>query len=281
MKHLLIIIISILLLSSPVTGQETINLKLHVHIMRDIEMRVKGESMTNDHISKENIANEVLPEVNRIWSQANINWELAGVYDEDAVKKGYRQIPAGYPKNYKKLKNIVEKARRDSSGKSDPRRLIPLFLFMQPGNRIKPSEFGQNNFHVYLYPFIGNTSQGNAMKKDKDTGNSLGFHTVLGTWTNKHNKGKIPERVKIVEDWEKWTKIKRGSLSRTIAHELGHVIGLRHKRCEGYCLMGPKHGYKLTNKQIRRARNIAKKRSTNNCKPLKICGYRGKMKFFK
>jgi len=272
---------SLLLLSSPVTGQETLNLKLHVHIMRDIEMRVKGESMTNDHISKENIANEVLPEVNRIWSQANINWELAGVYDEDAVKKGYRQIPAGYPKNYKKLKNIVEKARRDSSGKSDPRRLIPLFLFMQPGNRIKPSEFGQNNFHVYLYPFIGNTSQGNAMKKDKDTGNSLGFHTVLGTWTNKHNKGKIPERVKIVEDWEKWTKIKRGSLSRTIAHELGHVIGLRHKRCEGYCLMGPKHGYKLTNKQIRRATNIAKKRSTNNCKPLKICGYRGKMKFFK
>ena len=134
--------------------------------MRDIEMRVKGESMTNDHISKANIANEVLPEVNRIWSQANINWELVGVYNEDVVKKGYRQIPAGYPKNYKKLKNIVEKARRDSSGRSDPRRLTPLFLFMQPENRIKPSEFGQNNFHVYLYPFIGNTSQGNAMKKE-------------------------------------------------------------------------------------------------------------------
>ena len=249
MKHLLILI-SILLLSSPVTGQETLNLKLHVHIMRDIEMRVKGESMTNDHISKENIANEVLPEVNRIWSQANINWELVGVYDEDVVKKGYRQIPAGYPKNYKKLKNIVEKARRDSSGKSDPRRQIPLFLFMQPGNRIKPSEFGQNNFHVYLYPFIGNTSQGMAMRKNRDTGNSLGFHTIIGTWTNKHNKGGIPERFKIVEDWDKWTKIKRGSLSRTIAHELGHVISLRHKQCKGYCLMGPKQGYKLTNKQI-------------------------------
>ena len=280
MKHLLTLM-SLLLLSSPVTGQETLNLKLHVHIMRDIEMRVKGESMANDHISKENIANEVLPEVNRIWSQANINWELAGLYDEDAVKKGYRQIPAGYPKNYKKLKNIVEKARRDSSGKSDPRRQIPLFLFMQQGNRIKPSEFGQNNFHVYLYPFIGNTSQGNAMRKHKDTGNSLGFHTVVGTWSNKHNKGKIPERFKIVEDWEKWTKIKRGSLSRTIAHEIGHVIGLRHNRCEGNCLMGPKHGYKLTNKQIRRARNFAKKRIGNNCKPLKICGYSGKMKFFK
>ncbi len=278
MKHLLILI-SILLLSSPVIGQETLNLKLHVHIMRDIEMKVQSESMTNDHISKENIANEVLPEVNRIWSQANINWELVGVYDEDAVKKGYRQIPAGYPKNYKKLINIVEKGRRDSSGRPDSRRQIPLFLFMQPGNRIKLSEFGQNNFHIYLYPFIGNTSQGNAMKgRDED---SFGFHTVIGSWTNKHNKGGIPERVKIVEDWKKWTKIKRGSLSRTIAHEIGHVIGLRHNRCEGNCLMGPKHGYKLTNKQIRRARNFAKKRISNNCKPLKICGYRGKMKFFK
>ena len=80
MKHLLIIL-SIFLLSSPVIGQETLNLKLHVHIMRDIEMKVHGEIMTNDHISKANIANEVLPEVNRIWSQANINWELVGVYN--------------------------------------------------------------------------------------------------------------------------------------------------------------------------------------------------------
>jgi len=103
------------------------------------------------------------------------------------------------------------------------------------------------------------------MKKDKDTGNSLGFHTVLGTWTNKHNKGKIPERVKIVEDWEKWTKIKRGSLSRTIAHELGHVLFLKHHQCEGNCLMGPakgkgRQGYKLTKRQIEISRKIAKKR---------------------
>ena len=157
---------------------------------------------------------------------------------------------------------------------------------MQPENRIKLSEFGQNNFHIYLYPFIGNTSQGNAMRRNRDTGNFLGFHTVIGTWTNKHNRGGIPERFKIVEDWDKWTKIKRGSLSRTIAHELGHVLLLGHNQCEGNCLMGPirgkgKQGYKLTNKQIRRARNIAKKRITNNCKPLKICGYNGKMKFFK
>ena len=101
MKHLLIILISFLLLSSPVIGQEILNLKLHVHIMRDIEMKVQSESMTNDHISKTHIVNEVLPEINRIWSQANINWELVGVYNEDVVKKGYRQIPAGYPKNYK------------------------------------------------------------------------------------------------------------------------------------------------------------------------------------
>ena len=147
-------------------------------------------------------------------------------------------IPDGFPRSFEKLKNIVEKARRDSSGRSDPRRQTPLFLFMQPENKIKLSEFGQNNFHIYLYPFIGNTSQGNAMKRNRDTGYFVGFHTVIGTWTNKHNRGGIPERFKIVEDWDKWTKIKRGSLSRTIAHELGHVLRLRHNQCEGYCLMG-------------------------------------------
>ena len=59
---------------------------------------------------------------------------------------------------------------------------------MQPGNRIKLSKFGQNNFHVYLFPFIGKTSQGMAMRKNRDTRNFLGFHTVIGTWTNKHNR---------------------------------------------------------------------------------------------
>ena len=68
-RHILIIL-SIFLLSSPVIGQETLNLKLHVHIMRDIEMKVHSEIMTNDHISKANIANEVLPEVNRIWESS-------------------------------------------------------------------------------------------------------------------------------------------------------------------------------------------------------------------
>ena len=306
MKYLHIILISILLLSSPVigetsevieapapkavtveasltNGQETLNLKLYVHIMRNITMNVKGVRMSNDHISKETIENKVMPELNKIWDQADIAWDLIEVYYENVLKNGYKYIPEGYPKSFENLKLIVEKAKRDRNGKSDPRRLRPLFLFMQPGNRIKPSEFGQNNFHVYLYPFIGNTSQGNSMI-GRD-GDSFGFHTVIGSWTNKHNKGGIPERVKIVEDWKKWTKIKRGSLSRTFAHELGHVLGLQHKKCEGNCLMGPiigkgKQGYKLTKKQIEIARKIAKKRINKNCKPLSFCGYYGSMRLF-
>ena len=73
----------------------------------------------------------------------------------------------------------------------------------------------------------------------------------------------------------------RGSLARTIAHELGHVLGLKNNRCKGYCLKGPKQGYKLWGKnQIRKSRIIAKKRIKNNCQPLTICKFGGEKTFF-
>ena len=130
----------------------------------------------------------------------------------------------------------------------------------------KLSEMSKNNIHVYLYPFVGNTLQGTQY-----TQYFKGIrwdYAVIGTWTNKHNKGGLPEKFKIVEDWDQWTEIKMGSLSRTIAHGVGHVLNLQHRKCEGNCLMGSKrrkgkHGYKLSLKQIIKARISAIERITN------------------
>lgn len=106
---------------------------------------------------------------------------------------------------------------------------------------------------IYLFPFVGNTSQGNAMS-------GFDYHTIAGTWSNKHNGGGGPEKTLLVENHNFFV---RGSLSRTISHELGHVLSLKHDPCSGDCLMaGGPNGYSLSNAQIAAARFEALNRSS-------------------
>jgi hypothetical protein len=219
----------------------------------------------------------------------------------EIVAEGPYLVQDGFPLPlFAELKSMVENAVRVENGeiwKSDPQRLVPLFLFMNPDNRMDVEEFGTEHLHVYIYPFIGNTSQGNAMRQmsiPEYTRVSYGFHTVVGAWTNKHNSDSncspeiggdrpcgVPVEAFIVEGWNEGGAIDRGSLSRTIAHEVGHVLSLSHNDNTGNGLMGPgsedgdSQGYSLTEEQIMIARQTARRRIDRDCMGSggRKCGY--------
>ena len=60
--------------------------------MRDIEMNVKGHYLNNNHITKQLLDEQVLSEVNKIWAQADIKWNLVKVHDELVVKENYESL---------------------------------------------------------------------------------------------------------------------------------------------------------------------------------------------
>jgi len=218
-----------------------IHLNLRVHIMQDITMVHSTGTIMKNWITPRDIKETIMPEVNAIWKQANIQWDIESIIEENVVK-GVK---------YEESLIFIAGTKRDSEGHSDSERLPHLFSLMQPQNMSKADELDKNLFHIYLFPFIGNTSQGNAMRP-------FNWSTVVGTWTNKHNRGGVPEKTALTEDHNSF---KRGSLSRTIAHEIGHVLSLQHNQCETDCLMGGKsQGYLLTEAQIAAARLAASKR---------------------
>ena len=65
-----------------------------------------------------------------------------------------------------------------------------------------------------MIPYLGGTSQGNTSPRQR--------RILLGEWTDKPSHGKRPpEKCLLVEAGD----FQRGSFSRTVAHELGHILG--------------------------------------------------------
>nr|WP_299073746.1 hypothetical protein [uncultured Allomuricauda sp.] len=213
-------------------GYSTIELNLRVHLMQDITMVHPTGWIMESWVTPEDVTKTIMPELNSIWEKAGVHWNVESIIEENVVKG----------ETYQESLVFIVNAVRNSNGNSDPERLPHLYSLMRPEHRSTEEQLEKNLFHIYLFPFIGNTSQGNAMS-------GFGYHSVVGTYTNKHNGGGVPEKTLLTESQSSFN---RGSLSRTIAHEIGHVLNLNHNECNDRCLMGGLNsdGYLLTEGQI-------------------------------
>jgi hypothetical protein len=89
----------------------------------------------------------VLPEINRIWAQANIIWNVEQIISEPIVQD----------RMFQNKIDFVVRTKRDKKGRSDPARQPLLYELMAPENKSSKAELNANLFHIYIFPFIGNT----------------------------------------------------------------------------------------------------------------------------
>ena len=118
---------------------------------------------------------------------------------------------------------------------------------------LDPAQRHPTAHNVYLLPYLGATYQGYAQLGGKQV--------VVGVWTDKPSGGKQPPVKALLVEPE---PMRVGSLARTIAHELGHNLGLVHPdKAEaaevGRLMGGGRQGYALTPAEIAAARKTARK----------------------
>lgn len=150
------------------------------------------------------------------------------------------------PPDKAELLDDVVSSHRDRQGRSNPQRIKKLNAL------IHRQHHNPHAINIYFVPYLGEKSQGNAKPKHK--------RILVGQWTDKATKARnLPERFQLIES----LPFRKDSLSRTTAHELGHVLGLKHpdKKTQttiGLLMGGKKTGYDLTQKEVEIACKTAK-----------------------
>ncbi len=226
-------LLAALSLAGMARAEPVITVPIRVHIVRDLVMPKDGLSMSS-WVTQEQVRDVILPEVNRIWRAADIAFRLG------AVGTAWTRRPP----DFRERVDAVVTARRDADGESDPERIRHL------GELVAFAPGVPGTVDVYLVPYLGEASQGNTKRSLR--------RVFVAQWTDKASKGRrAPERFQLSEPGV----FVHGSLSRTVAHELGHVLGLRHpdKRdaVDGLLMGGRFPGYALTADEVAKARRKA------------------------
>ena len=87
-----------------------LELNLRVHIMQDSWLHPTGENMYS-WVSPADVTNLIVPEMNGIWDQAKIKWNIESIIEEDVVKSN----------SYQSAINYIVNCGRDSEGERQRR----------------------------------------------------------------------------------------------------------------------------------------------------------------
>ena len=114
-------------------------------------------------------------------------------------------------------------------------------------SQLDPDHIAPAEFHVWLLPYIGKTSQGRANREP-----GWGAAVTVGLWSDKY--GSLTKRALTGGET---TEI--GSLAKTVAHELGHSLGIGHGGPSTRLMssFGTPQGVELTADDVNVVRDIA------------------------
>ena len=207
------------LLVIPEATNGVIRLPLRFVILRGLPVTVKGVKL-DSWITSNQLARVVVPELNRIWRPARIEWALEAVVDQSisAAEVAAKQ---------KDLQAILTSPAADEDGeKSDRNPLIRTFFDPALAHPVAHT--------MHLFPYHGPQGQGFSL-----LGGNLAY---LCEWTDRPSRGtRPPQRMLLVEP----PPFVIGSLGRTCAHEAGHLLKLKHATEPGGIMGGPQRGYTL------------------------------------
>lgn len=229
----LALLLGCVIFSPPVIAAEELVLPLRLHLTRGLSLTVKDTKM-EVWVKPEDVKTVLMPEVNRIWKQADIRFSIESVIEET--------VPASPALDQFLAEVAAFKRNNEEKGAGSP---FPLVM-----KAVDDSKFLPSAINVYFFPYVGETLQGVS---------ALGGNRVMvGVWSDKSSGGRKPPQKTLLTEPEPMVI---GSLARTMAHELGHSLTLQHpsKQDEpkGRLMGGGKQGYLLTPAEITQARKSA------------------------